>query len=492
MPLIVKQRATVEMIKEALDARELAWTLGGVGGAALENQHILPDLDEKLKKVNLGIGGTTGYLMANPQYRAAALASLPFKELGLFGVSSADKLRQQQQSLVDANLGVAQTNQQTALLNRGNASSSGARALAFLIPAILAGGGIGYMGYNQWKKNRSKSQNPRWQTTGSSGTQRGGKKVRVDIPASALPDEFYESLMHGEESPKAYTRIMSKQAPEESKEARAVLQKLAATDEGISIPRTLGSMAWDMTGIPGTMQTAKELGRAGGNYSAGNFGDAARYGVAGLGAGLLALGAGFLGNRLGKSFLAGQMGRMAGSGQPAGQFRNLVKPLMKWGPEEAATMAARKARYAYDPARYAWSGSTSRNPIFQGLFTDRPVAGYRSLPRQAYDVARYGGNRALNTAYRGKQWFMRHPVMGPTLAGLPLAGVGSQRDEAELEAARNQYQATPQWDQNRGPYNIPVSTVLSTLMGAFGSPDPRTRMQGQLQGAPWDPWAYSR
>lgn len=483
--------------------RWLPTSAAGVGLAALENKYIVPDLDPGLKKVNLGIGGITGYLWSSPdpKVRMAALASLPFKEMGLFGISAADKLRKQQQSLVDANLAVASINKATAETQHSNVGSQGRRALMYLLPAILAGGGIGYLAYDRWKKNKAKI--PRWQTTGERGVRRTSQKVRIDVPTSALPQEFFTSLARSDESPKAYTRLME-MAQEEPKEAKELLRKWAAAEEQrFSLPRFLGETAADLTGIPGTLRAVKDLGRGASEYVADEkyrqpgrqFQEAGRYGLGALGNLMLTLasarvGAGLAGKMM-PNLLKAQMGLVPGI--KPGMFRTLAKPFWKWGPGYEATIAARNLKHAYDPMRFAWSGGTSRNPLYRSLLSERPIkpGTVPSVTGQLYDTARYGANRLFNLGYRGEQMFHRYPVMGPTLLGLPLAGLGSQRDERLLNEARKQYQSVPDWERNRGPGNIPVSSAFAGLMSAMGQ-DRSKGIKAQLQGSPWDPFAYAR
>ena len=476
----------------------LPYALGGVGLAALENRFIAPETPPELKKVNLGIGGITGYLLTSPdpKVRFAALASVPTKQLGLFGIGAADKLRRQQQSLVDANLGIAQINRGTAEQQQTNAARTGRIALAFLLPALAAGGAVGYMGYERWKKR--KQSIPRYKTVGEKGHSRSGQKIRIDVPATALPPEFFQSLTDADDTPRAHTRLLeltNGQVPQMDKAAAEFVEKHAAAEERPSIPRMLGSLAYEFTGIPGATRTMKDLGLGGAAYTSDQFGEAGRYGASAAANALLTLltlrtgTLPIMGRVLGQRFLQHQMTGIPGVTQKR-FMPNLAKTIHRWsyGPGFAPSVA----KGVVNPNLYSWAGSTSKNPIFKQLFTHRPGAP-TSIAGNLYNTARYGGNKLWNAAYRTKQLGVRHPIITALALGIPLAGIGSQRDEQMAEEAQRSLAGwVPDWKNNKGPLGMPVSSALSGVMTALGGPDPRKTMRGQLQGASWDPWQSGR
>lgn len=476
----------------------LPYALGGVGLAALENKFIAGEAPPELQKVNLGIGGITGYLLTSPdpKVRFAALASVPTKQLGLFGIGAADKLRRQQQSLVDANLGIANINRGTAEQQQANAARAGRVALAFLLPALAAGGALGYMGYERWKKR--KQTIPRYKTVGEKGRSRAGQKIRIDVPATALPPEFFSSLTDADDSPRAHTRLLqlANGAPEMGKAATECLVKLAMVDEERpSIPKMLGSLAYEFTGIPGATRTMKDIGLGGSAYMGDQFGEASRYGGSALANAILTLltlrtaTLPIAGRLLGRRFLQHQMTGIPGVSN-ARFMPNLARTIHNWsyGPGFATGVA----KGTVNPQKYAWMGSTSRNPIFQQLFTHRPGA-VTSIPGNLYNVARLGGNKMWNLGYRAKQLAVRHPIMAALAVGLPLAGIGSQRDEEREKEMRSSLAGLiPNWQKNQGPFGMPVSSAFSGLMTTLGGSDPRKGVANQLSGPSWDPWAAGR
>ena len=470
----------------------------GVGLSALENQYIVPDLDPGLKRVNWGIGGLTGLMMASrdPKMRALGMSGFPLKQLGLFGINSVDKLRQQQQSLVDANLGVANVNRQTAELNRSDAASRGRNALLFLIPALLAGGGLGYLGWSQYQKSKNKSKIPRYGTLSEKGKRTSGDKIRIDVPAHAIPPEFYSSLTNAEDSPRAYTRLM-RLTDDESKEAnegKVQFDKEAGTDghEGFSVPRFLADAAYQLTGIPGAIRTAQDIGQGAQRYAADDFSGASRYGAGALGNALLTLmtlrGVGFplAGRALGQRFLQRQMGTLPGFSR--GNFSGLAKMLHRWSFGPVKTPPS----YTYDPNRFAWSGATTKIPFFKSLLTKKPTTG-PSVPAHLFETGRYGANRLWNTAYRMKQFGGRNPFLSMTAIGLPTSMIGTELDERRQEQASEDAKAMrANWPANKGPMGIPVSSAFADLMKIMTGTDMRGSVREQLKGAPFDPWASSR
>lgn len=469
--------------------RAWPYAAGGAGLAALENRFIAPEIPDELKRVNLGIGGITGYLMTSPdpKIRMAALASVPTKQLGLFGIGALDKFRRQQQALVDANLGIAHINRGTAQSQANNAANAGRLALMFLIPALAAGGAIGYMGYERFKKRKERV--PRYKTVGEKGRSRSGQKIRIDVPATALPAEFFDALTDVDENPRAHTRLLklmngSKGAPALDKAAAEALEKCSAADQSTSIPKMLGSLAYEFTGIPGATRTMKDIGLGASAYTGDDLSEAGRYGTSAAANALLTLltlrtgTLPIVGHLMGRRFLEHQMKGIPGVTQ-ARFMPNLAKTIHRWsyGPGFGPSVAKGKV----DPMRYAWEGATVKNPFFQQLFTKRPAPVTPTLTGNLYNAARYGGNRLVNLAYRTKQLGVRHPILSALALGIPFAGLGSQRDEDRAEQTRRDLAGwVPSWEQQKGPMGMPLSSTFAGFMNALGGSDPRKSIRSQL------------
>lgn len=474
------------------------YAAGGVGLAALENKYIAPNIPEELKRVNLGIGGVTGYLMASPdpKIRLAALSSLPLKQISLFGIGAVDKLRRQQQSLVDANLQVARVNKATADVQRSNAESAGTRSNLFLLPALAAGGAAAYWAIDKWRKARQAV--PRYDTLGGHGQKRHGQKIKVEIPATAMPDEFYHSLVSGENNPRASERIMQLNTVGNEpgiplpKAAAAVL-KSAATH--MSVPGLVWDMAKEMTGVPALHRMAVDAGRSYGNYDAGNTSEATRYGAGALGNAAMA----GLSVRTGLypainwafpryvAYQAGTGGPMAGSAAKARSgilgTPTFAKMIDRWSAGNSAATAALNARYAYNPARYSWTASAETPGWFKSLLTGAAGTPRGSLVGHLTELPRYGMNRAVNAGYWAKQLSGRHPLLTLAAVGLPLAGLGVVRDrERHAQAMDYLKRYRPSWGNQQGPFGLPISYTLSNVASLFGKGQGTPLMQ-QMQGA---------
>jgi hypothetical protein len=483
------------MGKQAFGGKALPLSAAGVGLAALENRFIAPEMPEELKKVNYGIGGITGYMLASPdpKLRSMAMLGIPAKQMALFGIGAMDKLRRQQQSLVDANLAVAQVNKSTADVQRSQAEEAGRTALMFLLPALAAGGALGYMGYDKWKKK--KSEIPRWQTTGGKGHSRSGQKIRIDVPATALPPEFFRSLTDVDDNARAFSRVMELSGgdPEST-------PKVASAEEKFSIPGLVGSLAYETTGIPSAQRTMKDLGSGAAAWNTDNIGEIGRYGsaaAANAALTLLAVRTGLLpiaGRLMGKRLVQHQAHGLPGVTNKR-VIPNIAKAIDRWsywGPG----YSQRVARGVYDPSRYAWKAPTV-NGFGSGLFKRfmaAPAGGATTVGGSLGNMARFAGNRAVNAGYWTKQLAKRHPIISTLALALPFAGRGTQRDEERQNEAKSWLANnwSPKWDQKKGPGGMPVSGVLSNVMGMFGAPDPRSKMRNEMQGGSFDPWFSAR
>ncbi len=314
-------------------SKQLLYGAGGLGLAALENQYVANELPDPLKNVNLGLGAITGILAADPATRTAALAGLPIKEMGLFGIGALDKLRHQQQSLVDANLGVADINRQTADINRSNAGSQKAMTLGFLIPALAGGGAAALWAYDKWRKQQQGI--PRYKTLGEKGRDSSARsKIRIDIPTSAVPDEFYRTLSTPEERDRSHIRLLELMDPnsrrrsmedvmagipdgERGKAASFIKKAMSDENEHISIPRLAWSLGTELTGVPAAYRAVKDFGQGFSNLEEDNAGSALRYGLAGLGGTAAALATARWGLAPGLAKLLGRNRLLQHTGQAA-------------------------------------------------------------------------------------------------------------------------------------------------------------------------------
>lgn len=468
----------------------LALPIGGAGVAALENYLVGDNLPSELQKVNLGLGAATGAAMAmDPAHRGAYLASWPIKSMGLFGIGSMANYVNQQSELADKNLEIADINRRTAETSSDNAGNTTRNMLMFLLPALAAGGGLGYHAWNQYQKNKAQKENSRFRTKDEKGKLSGRQRIRIDVPVTAMPDEFMQSLMNADDIPRARSRLQEKHA----------------------------SLLGELTGVGPTLDVPREGGSALGSFAGQDYGNAMRYGLATAGQGMMGLTllrggmAPALAMMLRRPRLAAMMGKMPAGAMgslrskgPAsllrgGMRRNLTEApaFAKWlwhwtegnklSPKSLAARRganptgkkmdmrgavdrARDMRYRYRPDRYAFD---SKNPFLRGPLMSwlRPSATPgTSLLSRGVEGAKFMANRAVNTAYRGKQLALRNPNMSLTAAGLPLSMVGLQRDKERDQDARSYLnQFSPNFREGRGFDNFPVSVMMgNALQNLYG------------------------
>jgi len=484
----------------------IPWLAGGVGLAALENKLIAEEIPDPLKTVNLGVGAVTGFLGANPTTRTAALNSLPFKQLGLFGVGAMDKFRRQQQSLVDTNLTTANINKDTARLHQDDAGNRKAMALAFLLPALVGSGALAYYAYN---KGQRSSPGSRFQTVDSKGAPKGRRRVKIEVPASALPDEFFSSLINVDDNSKAFTRVQEK--------SEAPVRKRASADR--SIPGMVWDTAQEFTGLPSVTRSLREAGQATAQGVAGNYDEAGRYGLASAGnLAIGALGAQTMPWLLGKMLTQKRLADWRNSRKfsPSGFLDPKLPHIGNWiwrhsfgnqlSPQQAkarkamsaTSMAAggkavdmrgaldraRDIKFRYDPRRFAWSNPAAAKPyslgsVFNRLLTESPGGASTGILGRAADIGRYGANRAVNAAYWTHQLARRNPMASLFALGLPLSGLGSIKDDDNLNAARaagaaNSFFTAPSRNGR------PVSQTLDSILGLIGGNQPHP-VVGQLR-----------
>lgn len=504
----------------------LPWMLGGIGVSALENKFVGENLPDELKNVNLGIGGVTGLLAANPASRIGALSSLPFKQMGLFGIGAMDRLRKQQQALTDTNLETAMINRDTAKTEGANAGSKAKIIAAFLIPSLLGSGALAYYAYNQRKKQREGG----YKTVGGRGESNRKQKVKIDVPVSALPPEFYESLVNADDAPSSRIRLLeSRKAASMVKRADSLEQAVRdsmfgrlmgradaaagqALDSGpVKLMKGLGGLAWDFTGIPMFTRGIKDLGSAAGYLAENAGGEAARYGVAGLGGllggvpalrfGAMPLSARLIGiGRLHRQLFKNKdlVGKLAypfvGTGRLSQMLLN-TRAGQGLSAAEKALLADPATRHATFNRLYNTLGG-NRNLLDQMRdlkwkynytpFRSSHVPG--SLAGEAFLASRRGlhalGEAGKATGHMG----MKYPMLTGTLAGIPLSTLGSARDEAKYLDLLDQTSGIMPQAPNYGPYRLPLSSQLASMVsnvGSGGSP----AVAAQTMGFPKDPFA---
>jgi len=493
----------------------LPWVLGGTGVAALENKLVGENLPDELKHVNLGIGGVSGLLAANPAHRAQVLGSLPFKQMGLFGIGAIDRLREQQQNLTDTNLATAKIHRQTAALEGSNAGSHNKLMAAFLIPALLGGGALAYHAYGQRKKKRAEG----FKTVDERGTPNHARKIRIDVPSSALPPEFFSSLMHADDLPRSRTRVMEKAATYNGGEGigsafndsflgnlwqgakrvpGAILGSEAATNAG-----NVGNLGWELTGLPTAGRTAKDISLGLGSQSGGNESGGGRYLAAGLG-GMLLSGAAL------KSGILPAMAKLVGKGRLArmvkpNTFGKALRYPITGMPNISSLLSSTIAGRALSAAEHAaLDNPATRDATFRSL--KGTLGGDRHLIDKMRDLkyqynprayvpgrtpttlggeAMQAGGRALHgvneTARRGYNFVRRNPYGSATVAGLPLASMGTLRDEDKYREylANNKPLLA---NENHGPWNMPLSSQLAAILSNAGGGGSGGALSGQLKG----------
>jgi len=497
--------------------KALPWILGGIGVSGLENKLVGEHLPPELKNVNLGIGGVTGMLASNPEHRFAALSSLPLKQMGLFGIGAIDRLRQQQQNLTDTNLATARINQRTAAIEGQNSGSKAKMLAAFLAPALLGGGALAYYAWNQRKKQRPEG----YKTVGSRGEPNSSRKVKLDIPASALPPEFFSSLIRADNSPRGRVRVLEKAAAynggEDLNQAASnsflgrlfhragQIPKNLAASKPVGTAGDIGNLGWELTGLPTVGRTAKDTGLGFGSQAGGQHGVGNRYLAAGLGGALLS-GVGI------KTGILPMMAKMVGPGRLMRQIKpntfgkalrapitgmpnfaqtlhNTVSGRALTAVEHAALANPATRDATYQTLRNTLGGNrnledTMRNLKFQ--FTPKSyVPG--ATPTTLLGEAAQAGGRALHgtkeLGRRGYNFIRRHPYMSSTAAGLPLASLGTLRDEDKYRDWLAHNGPLAPRPPEHGAWRLPLSSQLAAMLSNAGSGGVPA-VAGQIQGWP--------
>lgn len=272
----------------------------GVGLSLLENSTLFHDQPDEIKHINTVLGGATGAVMSHPDTKIKAMALLgwPIKQLGLLGVGKAEQFRQDQSELLDRKMQAAEVELDTAEVNRRAAGGNKALAAAFLIPALVGSGALGYYAWN--RRKRENAATGRYGTVEESGQTHGRKRVKIEVPASALPDEFYRSLMNVEDNPLARTRVQEQNVGSRKRastlnpgdaEAYNKMWKehwdrpgygpLPEPAANPSTGRQALSFLGGWTGVPQLLRGAQEMGEAQDAMEEQRPKDLMRYGVAG-------------------------------------------------------------------------------------------------------------------------------------------------------------------------------------------------------------------
>lgn len=527
-------------------AKLIPWAAGGAGLAALENRYVGNDnLSPELKNVNLGLGALTGgsvgaLLRAGKPTEAAAIAAgYPLKSMLLFGTGAMDRFRREQQNLVNTNLQTAQINQRTALTDAQNSGDKRRMALAFMIPAMLGGGGLAYYAWNK----RRHAQPSRFRTVAERGSPHGRQRVRIEIPPSALPEGFFHSLVNVDDNPKAMTRVAEKfPAEPDVQEAVGNAQQFlkqqnfkdpgavsfmakwaAAENQHPSVLHTVGDLAAQMTGLPQLARGLREIPMAADQLSSGNYRDAGRYGLASLGntvGGGVMAGAAvpwMIGSLLGRPRLAAGAMRSIPFAKSIYQraFGNHLDPRIitrggvmgtqaerriALGLEQTGAMdRARRMAFRYDPSRFSWNmprpgtaGADSWTSPIKRLMLGAPKTPSHTLPGKLITAGRYAANRGVDSLYRAKQFFGRHPYITANAVSWPLSGLGSVLDDKQNATAKRDLKGyLPNWEKSLGPHNMPISGAMSSMLNVFGRGQ-NSSAADQIQGAATDPWQQTR
>ena len=315
------------MAQEFQMSRLLPFLAGGVGLAAAENKFIGNELDPRIKKINLAIGATTGALLAHksPAAQIAALSGIPIKEGLLFGIGGMEKLRSQQEELTNTHLQTAKIQEDTAKTERAHAGGNKALAAAFLVPSLLGAGGVAMLAHNMHKK--SPAAGSKFKTVGDVGQATGSRKVRIDIPSSAIPADFFKSITQADNTGASRIRYMekvpssatngkaSKPFSFSKKRASSVVDpsryglsdymhgswpgtllrglhregEQAVQSKPVRAVKTIGNLALQLTGLPMLGRAAKDFGSGLGYLAGGRDDVAARYLAGGVGNALVGI-----------------------------------------------------------------------------------------------------------------------------------------------------------------------------------------------------------
>jgi hypothetical protein len=410
----------------------------------------------------------------------------------------------------------------------------------FLIPALAGGGGIAYYAWNKRKKQRP----ARYGTVAEKGSPRVNKRIRIDVPPSALPDDFFRSLTNIDDDPRARTRLQAKQAFFQTIRDTDMEQIVASAQDTVKKAAQeapgklslLGSVLGEATGIPSIGRALREGGMAlgglddidnwngNGRYALSSLGNAA-FGISGLNMMTLPiLGALLKQPRLAawmKSTPRGSAGLFSRNqlrsfptlgrilynrtfrnkmdptrvplftglgGQMKGPYNQAARRQALGLSSRGAVDRARDIRFRYDPQRFAWQNPTTNSGLFRNFLSAGSVPP-NNLPRHLITAGRYGANRVFNAGYRAHQFARRNPNLSLFAVGMPLSGLGTAQDELK---ARQTDWTTPRFDRGVGPHGMPISAALGGITSLFGAGNPNTGVLDQIRSTVRDPYASIR
>lgn len=518
------------MAQEFQLSKMLPWIAGGVGLGALENKYISDQLDPNLKKINLAVAGTTGALLGsgNTAARIAGLSGIPLKEGLLFTVAGQEKFRKAQQALTDTNLETAQTSQETARIQKAQAQGHKHLAESFLVPAGLGAGALAYYAYNQRKHP---SQASKYQVVGQKGQMSAGRqRIKIDVPSSAIPPEFFRSLTNAENTGTARTRFLERRPTKKAASSAPVdpttyglsdyardswpggLMRNIDTDgreavhsKPVRLAKTIGSAALNLTGLPFAARAAKDFGSGLGYMSAGQSDVGTRYLAGGLGNAALgypAIGFGMgdiAANTIGRSRLLRAIEPTAPSmlGRARQRYITNTPNISQWllnhvgrnlkGPErdEVTSLMASggeqavKDRFLNQPDLKGNRGLLNVIRDEKYKFVPRPwdptTSVPKSIPGELLHTTKWLGHGVSENARRLALLARRSPNMTMSLAGMPLSTMGGGFDRENMLSAAAQTQP-----QNEAP-NDTIPNSLQSLLNNVSS-NKQMPVASQLRG----------
>jgi hypothetical protein len=225
----------------------------GTGAAALENSTVSSDLSDNSKLYNLLLGGSVGLFGSKKGLPAAAGAYLP-KSLALHYLDAYKKdapLRHQTAQLNAAAAADSKTTAGTQLATaQAEQASKGQWSTQDKIMAALAAagiGGVGIYGINSILNRKKKSKGgpaTKEILKGDPSTPRR-QKLKIEVPASSLPPEFFQSLVDADDRERALTTLSTKTASFEFEVDRAeMLAGLASDLDWLHEKRAMKPFNW--------------------------------------------------------------------------------------------------------------------------------------------------------------------------------------------------------------------------------------------------------
>lgn len=170
---------------------------------------------------NAAIGLGAGLAHGHPLPQMGLAGTWAAKNTAMLGVHSleqaADAYKReapQRQAIADTELTAAKHNADAARQNAANAGSMSPGTKASLaLAGILGTGGLGLYAYNSLKSKKPAKTTTTATIHGKEGPVR--KKVTINIPAKALPPEFYQSLINADDRRGANMTLTTERTSEE-------------------------------------------------------------------------------------------------------------------------------------------------------------------------------------------------------------------------------------------------------------------------------------